>query len=98
MLLLDEPFSALDLDSRIKARLSFQELAREQGICLILVSHDLWDAAAPGVDAAALVRGRLDRDWLDQRLNLLRREAAGMLPADPAPQPESVAQHAWNLM
>lgn len=79
VLLLDEPFSALDLDSRVQARRCFLEMAREQGLCVILVSHDLWDAAAGGVRSAALVHGRLDRQWLDTRLDLLRREAAGML-------------------
>jgi molybdate transport system ATP-binding protein len=84
VLLLDEPFSALDLDSRIQARRSFWDLAREQGICVLLITHDLMDAVAGRGRVAALIKGRLDPAWLENRLELFRQEVADLLQDPPA--------------
>jgi len=46
ILLLDEPFSALDLDTRISLRKDVRRLASERGTTLVTVTHDLADAAA----------------------------------------------------
>ncbi len=46
ILLLDEPFSALDPDTRSLLRKDVARLARDTGITLLLVTHDLADATA----------------------------------------------------
>jgi NitT/TauT family transport system ATP-binding protein len=46
ILLLDEPFSALDPDTRASLRKDVRRLASDRGATLITVTHDLADAAA----------------------------------------------------
>jgi NitT/TauT family transport system ATP-binding protein len=46
VLLLDEPFSALDLETRAALRADIRKLARARSMTLITVTHDLSDAAA----------------------------------------------------
>jgi NitT/TauT family transport system ATP-binding protein len=46
VLLLDEPFSALDGETRATLRKDIRTLARLNGITLVTVTHDLADAAA----------------------------------------------------
>jgi NitT/TauT family transport system ATP-binding protein len=46
VLLLDEPFSALDPETRDGLRRDVRRLATERGVTLITVTHDLADAAA----------------------------------------------------
>ena len=46
VLLLDEPFSALDGETRATLRKDIRALARLNGITLVTVTHDLADAAA----------------------------------------------------
>jgi NitT/TauT family transport system ATP-binding protein len=46
MLLLDEPFSALDPETRDGLRRDVRRLATERGLTLITVTHDLADATA----------------------------------------------------
>jgi molybdate transport system ATP-binding protein len=79
VLLLDEPFSALDVETRAQARGCFQEKAAQWGICLVMVTHDLLEAVATGGRVEALIKGRLDRQWLTSRLALLRKEMAELL-------------------
>lgn len=45
-LLLDEPFSALDLPVRVEMRRLVQSIQREQGIPVVMVTHDLYEACA----------------------------------------------------
>jgi len=46
VLLLDEPFSSLDSETRVTLREDVRALARRRGVTLITVTHDLADAAA----------------------------------------------------
>lgn len=46
VLLLDEPFSALDPTTRTALRSDVSELARSNGVTLFLVTHDMADATA----------------------------------------------------
>lgn len=48
MLLLDEPFSKLDMDLRQQMRMLVFDKARERGLPVLLVSHDEADAEAAG--------------------------------------------------
>jgi NitT/TauT family transport system ATP-binding protein len=56
ILLLDEPFSALDVETRARLRDDVRRLARERGVTLVTVTHDLDDAAALA-DRALLLAG-----------------------------------------
>lgn len=57
ILLLDEPFSALDPEMRVALRADVLRLARERGLTLIVVTHDLADVAALA-ERAVILGGR----------------------------------------
>jgi NitT/TauT family transport system ATP-binding protein len=56
ILLLDEPFSALDPETRTGLRRDVRRLVRDRGATLVTVTHDLADAAALA-DRALLLAG-----------------------------------------
>jgi len=59
LLLLDEPLSALDYETRLKLRGELKTLQRRWGIPFILVTHDLEEAAALGDRVVRLERGEV---------------------------------------
>jgi ABC-type glutathione transport system ATPase component len=59
ILLADEPVSALDTSVRMTVIELFQRLARERGIAMVLVSHDLTIVSALCARIAVLQGGRL---------------------------------------
>jgi molybdate transport system ATP-binding protein len=59
VLLLDEPLSALDAHTRTSVRAELQELLRDLGLPVVLVSHDFDDAAALADRVGVIVDGRL---------------------------------------
>jgi osmoprotectant transport system ATP-binding protein len=59
VLLLDEPFGALDPLTRDRLQQRFQEIRRELGLCAIFVTHDMTEALLLGDRVAVLDRGRL---------------------------------------
>jgi len=62
-LLLDEPFSALDMETRAALRSDIRKLARARGTTLVTVTHDLADAAALADRVLVLAApGRIDRE------------------------------------
>ncbi|MCG5501086.1 ABC transporter ATP-binding protein [Ectothiorhodospira lacustris] len=61
VLLLDEPFSAVDQGLRRDLRLLFQEVIAAQGIPVIVVTHDLDDARYIADRAGVMIQGRLRR-------------------------------------
>ncbi|EGZ45220.1 sulfate/molybdate ABC transporter ATP-binding protein [Neisseria wadsworthii] len=61
LLLLDEPFSALDTDLRGQMRQEVGALAREQCVPLILITHDTQDAEALADQIWRMEAGRLMR-------------------------------------
>ncbi|MBT9560251.1 MAG: ATP-binding cassette domain-containing protein [Myxococcales bacterium] len=61
MLLLDEPFSALDRDARERLRARLGEWCAARGIVTVLVSHDDGDVAALSGEVWTLTGGRLSR-------------------------------------
>jgi ABC-type Fe3+/spermidine/putrescine transport system ATPase subunit len=63
VLLLDEPFSALDATLREQLRAEFRERIREAGIAVILVTHDEHEARALAQHAWGLQQGRLSPLW-----------------------------------
>ena len=76
LLLLDEPFSALDLASRRRLREKLLVLKKEFTIPMVLVTHDLEEASILGDRLITLERGRTDTGWLDRLQNCLPGQAA----------------------
>lgn len=68
LLLADEPVSALDTSVRMHVIELFQRLAREQGIGMLLVSHDLTIVSALCAQMAVLEAGRIVEQGPTERL------------------------------
>lgn len=63
LLLLDEPFSALDADLRQRLREEFAQRIAEAGMACVLVTHDEAEARSMGQRGYRLVAGRLHAVW-----------------------------------
>lgn len=63
LLLLDEPFSALDAQLRTSLRGEFSERIAAAGIATVLVTHDEAEARAMAQQGYRLEQGRLTRLW-----------------------------------
>jgi ABC-type Fe3+/spermidine/putrescine transport system ATPase subunit len=63
LLLLDEPFSALDADLRQRLRQEFAQRIAEAGMACVLVTHDEAEARAMGQRGYRLVAGQLQTLW-----------------------------------
>jgi ABC-type sulfate/molybdate transport systems ATPase subunit len=59
IVLLDEPFSALEADLRRELAAEVREILRELDIPVVMVTHQPDEARAPGDRMLALVRGRV---------------------------------------
>lgn len=60
LLLLDEPFGALDVETRAQMQFFFQKVSREQGITSIFVTHDLKESLLIGHQWGYMENGHLD--------------------------------------
>lgn len=74
LLLLDEPFSALDLETRLELRHVLQKMQQETPLCMVHVTHDLNEALFLGDKILPVVKGRAAPEWLERQLQLLRHE------------------------
>lgn len=63
LLLLDEPFSALDADLRSQLRQEFSQRIAAAGIATVLVTHDEQEARAMASSGWRLLAGTLTRLW-----------------------------------
>ena len=63
VLLLDEPFSALDADLRQGLRADFQHRIAASGMAVLWVTHDEAEARSVGVRGYRMVDGALQRLW-----------------------------------
>jgi ABC-type Fe3+/spermidine/putrescine transport system ATPase subunit len=63
VLLLDEPFSALDAELRLQLREEFRQRITEFNIATVLVTHDEVEARAMGTSGFRLVNGGLQQIW-----------------------------------
>jgi ABC-type Fe3+/spermidine/putrescine transport system ATPase subunit len=63
ILLLDEPFSALDAELRLQLRSEFAQRIAEQKMATLLVTHDEAEARALGQRGYRLVDGALVAQW-----------------------------------
>lgn len=61
VVLLDEPFGALDAISRAAVHEAFEQLRRELGFTAVLVTHDLSEAARLADTVAVMRAGRLEQ-------------------------------------
>jgi molybdate transport system ATP-binding protein len=91
LLLLDEPFSALDIENRLALREELLRLKERWDAPILYVTHDLADALAVGDEILALRQGRVDEDWLERQLALLRQEHERLRPLLPRPQRQDEA-------
>jgi molybdate transport system ATP-binding protein len=88
VILLDEPFSALDRDLRVQLARLVRELVDELGVPLVFVTHNLGEARALGDWIVRLEAGAITaRGTPDE---LLPRSGAGLMHEDPdaTPMPE----------
>jgi ABC-type Fe3+/spermidine/putrescine transport system ATPase subunit len=63
VLLLDEPFSALDSEMRLQLRDEFRQRIAEFNIATVLVTHDEVEARAMGGSGLRVMQGGLERVW-----------------------------------
>ena len=63
VLLLDEPFSALDTELRLQLRTEFRQRIAEFNIATLLVTHDEAEARAMGSRGYRVMRGGLEQVW-----------------------------------
>jgi osmoprotectant transport system ATP-binding protein len=61
VMLLDEPFSALDAITRVELQTSFRALRDQVALTALLVTHDVREALALGDRLAVLRQGRLEQ-------------------------------------
>ncbi len=73
LLLLDEPFSSLDVDLREQLARELRAILRQEGTSAILVTHDQHEAFAMADDICVLHQGRLQQQ--DTPYNLYHRPA-----------------------
>ncbi|GFK94701.1 Sulfate/thiosulfate import ATP-binding protein CysA [Fundidesulfovibrio magnetotacticus] len=73
-LLLDEPFSALDPVTRRSLGSLLRRCALSLAIPVVLVTHDMEEALRLADSVTCLVDGREAGDWLDNRLEAMRRD------------------------
>lgn len=67
LLLLDEPFSALDVETRSFLCALLAEMKPKLGIPIIHVTHDLDEAEWLGNHIVALDKGKIDPEWLHRQ-------------------------------
>lgn len=61
VILLDEPFGALDAITRADLQVSFHGIRRELGVTAVLVTHDLHEAFLLGDRVAVMRHGRIEQ-------------------------------------
>jgi iron(III) transport system ATP-binding protein len=61
LLLLDEPFSSLDVDLRERLGLEVRDILKQQNMTAILVTHDQHDAFAIADEIGIIRRGRIEQ-------------------------------------
>jgi len=80
ILLLDEPFSALDAPTRADLRRELRHQARSLDIPVLLVTHDLHEAAELGDAIFPMTDGRYAPQWLDEAVAGLRLTTMNLSP------------------
>ena len=91
VLLLDEPFSALDIATRRLLRNDIAELKDKLGIPIIYVTHDVSEALAMADVVVPIVSGKIDRNWLES-------QHGGETLDEPAHHPKAARKHRLRLV
>ncbi len=89
LLLLDEPFSALDMGTRHALRRELKTLARDLSIPILHVTHDLDEAHYLGDSIVSLVRGQVAPDWPKEQYRLMAAMARDTLSEDVCSEPRA---------
>jgi molybdate transport system ATP-binding protein len=74
LLLLDEPFSALDRENRHALRQKLLEVQVQWGLPIVQVTHDLAEALTLSTRIISLRDGREDHAWLQRQKELFARD------------------------
>ncbi len=90
VLLLDEPFSALDSPTRLRLRQDLQRLQQEYRVPVIFVTHDLAEAFLLGEKMAVIADGRLLQLDTPQQI---RQQPANALVAELVGSDEIIHPH-----
>lgn len=75
VLLLDEPFSALDVVTRRNLREELKGLKKELSFPIVYVTHDINEALILADEILPIVEGKVDRGWMQRTLS--REPSAG---------------------
>ncbi len=78
VLLLDEPFSALDFPIRKKLRQELKTLKKDLAFPTVYVTHDLTEALFLGDHVLPIVRGKIVPAWLHNQLENVMEDYAWM--------------------
>ncbi len=81
MLLLDEPFSALDVENRFILKEYILKLQATHHIPILHVTHDLSDGLNMADRVVSLRNGQHDPEWLTRQTTFLKQQAAGLFSA-----------------
>jgi len=68
VLLLDEPFSAIDVENRRRLRQELKDKKEELSIPIIHVTHDLTEASFLGDNILPIADGKIAPEWLQKQL------------------------------
>ena len=68
LLLLDEPFSALDVFTRRDLRDELRQMKEELSIPIVYVTHDVNEALYLADEILPLVDGHVDREWMQRSI------------------------------
>ncbi|WP_246556056.1 ATP-binding cassette domain-containing protein [Desulfonema magnum] len=77
VLLLDEPFSALDVITRNKLREEFKSLKKKFSFPIIHVTHDINEALFLGDEVLPVVQGKIREEWMKQFMENTRSGVFG---------------------
>ncbi|MBN2362663.1 ATP-binding cassette domain-containing protein [candidate division WOR-3 bacterium] len=69
ILLLDEPFSALDFVTRRSLREELKKLKQSLSVPIVYVTHDINEALFLADEMLPIVDGKIDKEWDQQLLN-----------------------------
>ena len=74
ILLLDEPFAALDAPSRQRISVNLHQWARQRGIPVLTVTHNLEEVFAAGDEVLTMEEGRIIAQGTPERVLKIQRE------------------------